>query len=183
MTGQHLQEQGRIRDGPGEGSDLVERTGEGDESVPRDQTVGGFHADESAEGGGLANRSARVRTERDRRHVGCHGRRRTAGRTARHASFVMRVLGGEEITVLGAAAMREGVQVRLGDANSAFGFQLGDSRSLVGRGETLQDIAGRGRFGAENQEVILSDKRHAGQPPDLFAPGDTFVGSLGPLPW
>ena len=48
-----------------EGPHLVERAAEGHHTITRDHTISGFHADDAAEARGLANRSARVGTERD----------------------------------------------------------------------------------------------------------------------
>ena len=46
-----------------EGADLVEGAGEGDEAVPRDETVGRLDTDDAAEGGRLTNRTTGVRAE------------------------------------------------------------------------------------------------------------------------
>jgi hypothetical protein len=56
-------EEGGIFDRAGERADLIERRGEGDETVAGDAAVGGFESDTTAEGGGLADGAACVGTE------------------------------------------------------------------------------------------------------------------------
>ena len=63
MTGQHFEQQCRVGDRRREGADLVEGAGEGDEAVPRDETVGRLDTDDAAEGGRLTNRTTGVRAE------------------------------------------------------------------------------------------------------------------------
>ena len=50
-------------DGPGEGADLVERGGEGDQAVPGNEAVGRLHADDARQGRRLADRAAGVAPE------------------------------------------------------------------------------------------------------------------------
>src|SRR5690606_28406725 len=81
--GQHVQQHGGVGDGGGEGADLIERGGVGDEAVTRDPAVGRLHADDAAAGGGLADGSAGVGTQGDRNRARRHGHRRAAGGSAR----------------------------------------------------------------------------------------------------
>jgi hypothetical protein len=46
VAGQHLEQSGRVGDRRGEGADLIEGAGEGDEPVTRDETVGRFDPDD-----------------------------------------------------------------------------------------------------------------------------------------
>ena len=57
-----------------ERTDLIERRGERQQAVARDAAVGRLEADDAAEPGGLPNRSAGVRAERERHHPRRHRR-------------------------------------------------------------------------------------------------------------
>ena len=83
-----------ILDRSRERPDLIERRGERDEPEARDAAVGRLHPDDAAERGRLANRSAGVRSERDRRHARRHRDRRSAARSARRPVERPRVADG-----------------------------------------------------------------------------------------
>ena len=70
MAGDDLEQQGGVGDGGGEGPDLVERRGEGDEPVAGDQAVGGLQPHHAAEGGRLADRAAGIGAQGDRGEAG-----------------------------------------------------------------------------------------------------------------
>ena len=63
VSGDHFEQQRGVGDVVRERTDLVERAGEGDEPVARDQSVRRLHPDHSAERGGLTNRTAGVRAK------------------------------------------------------------------------------------------------------------------------
>ena len=67
VAGDHVEQQRGVGDGGGERADLVERARERDEAVARHQPVGGLHADDAAQRGGLADRAAGVGAEPERR--------------------------------------------------------------------------------------------------------------------
>ena len=58
-----LEHKCRVGQVVGERADLIERAGEGDQAVAADPAVGRLEPDDPADGGGLANRAAGVRTQ------------------------------------------------------------------------------------------------------------------------
>ncbi len=68
VASDRLQGQCGAADVGGKGPDLVERTGEGDEPVPRDAAVGRLHPDDAAERRRQPDRAARVGAEGQRSH-------------------------------------------------------------------------------------------------------------------
>ena len=119
VAADRVQHRRRVAHGARERPDLVQRAGERDEAVAADAPVRRLHADDAAERGGLADASARIGAQREDRLARRDGRRRAAGRAARHARqiprVVRRVVGG----VLRRRAHRELVHVRLADHHGA----------------------------------------------------------------
>ena len=82
VAGHRGEDVGGVLDGPRERTDLIERRSEGEQPVARDAAVGRLEADHAAERARLADRSAGVGAERDRRQAGGHRHRRAAARSA-----------------------------------------------------------------------------------------------------
>ena len=82
MPGDHVEEQRGVGDGGGERADLIQRARERDEAVARHESVGGLHADDPAERGGLADRPAGIGAETERCVLGGNRGRGTAARAA-----------------------------------------------------------------------------------------------------
>ena len=82
---QRPQQQRGVGDVARQRAALVERGGEGDLAVARDRAVGGLHADDPAQGRGLADRAAGVGPDRAGRQAAGDGRRRPARGAARDA--------------------------------------------------------------------------------------------------
>src|SRR5208283_4544207 len=126
-------------------ADLIETRGESNEPVPRDAAVRRLEADEIAERGRLANRTAGVAAHTDRRFAGGHRRGRTAARTARDAGEVVRVLRNAERRVLARTAHRELIHVRFADRHATGVEQtLHGSRGVRGY-PLLENLAAGGR--------------------------------------
>ena len=104
---------------------LVERGGERDHPVARHRPVCRFEPDDAAQRGGLADRAARVGTQRPWRQPGSHRRRATPGRPPRHAPAIPGVAHRAERRVLGRRAHRELVLVGLGQQRRARLAQAG----------------------------------------------------------
>ena len=106
VAGNDLEHQGGVFDGVGERPDLIERRGEGEQAVAGDATVSGLESDDPAECRWLANGTAGVRTERQRRHAGRDCSRRATAAAARRARVVPGVPRCPGRRVLGRACRR-----------------------------------------------------------------------------
>ena len=95
MSADRLEQCRRLGDRLGERADLVKRRTERDQAVAAHSAVRRLHADEAAERGWLADRTAGIGTQRQRGEVSGDCRSRTATRTTRDASRVERILRRE----------------------------------------------------------------------------------------
>ena len=77
--GDGLEQHDRVRDGPRERPDLVERRGECDEAVAGHDPVGGLHPDDAGQRGGLTDRTPGVTPEGAEGRTHGDGRSRTTG--------------------------------------------------------------------------------------------------------
>ena len=154
---------------------LVEGARHGDEAVAGDRAVGRLDADGAGDGGGLADRAARVRADRQRRLVGGDGRRGAAAGAAGDPLEVPRVARVAVRRVLGGRAHRELVHVGLAEDRQPGGLDPLDERRVVRRHPALEDLrAGRGRLALGHDDVLDGD-RHAGQRVQLLARGAAGV--------
>ncbi len=119
VTGDRLEQQRGVGHVRGERSDLVERAGEGDQTVARHQAVRRLHADDATERGGLADRATGVGSERQRHEAGGDGGGRASRRAARHPRGVAWVAGRAEGGVLRRGTHGELVEVGLADHDRA----------------------------------------------------------------
>ena len=116
----------------GERADLVERRSERDQAVPRDAAIGRLQAEHAAERCGLTDRSAGLRTERQRHHVGRHGDGRSAAGASRNALQVPWIARRPERRVLGRRAHRELVAIGLADDHGPRAFEPLDDEAEYG---------------------------------------------------
>ena len=155
----HFEQERRIGDRVGERPDLVEAGREGDEPVAAHGAVGRLDPDHAAQRRGLADRTARVGSQAQRREpCGNRGGRSTAG-AARDAARVVRVAGRTERRVLGAGSHGELVEVRLADHDGAGLAQLRDDRCVVGRLPAVEDLRRARRGDATGAHVVLEGDR------------------------
>ena len=181
MAADHVEQQRRVAHVVGEGADLVERAGEGDQAVAADVAVGGLHADHTAQGGRLADRATGVAAQADRSEARGHRSSAATARATGHTGEVERVAGGAERAVLGARAHRELVEIGLADGHGTGGGQTGDHRGVVGRAPPVEDPR-RARGGhATGAHVVLERHRHTGQRAGVAACGHRGVDGLGGL--
>ena len=87
-----------------EGADTIERAGIGNQPVPTDPTIGRLDARDAAERGGLADRAAGIRADRERAVEGGDRGRGAAAAPARYQGRIEWVAGRAECRVLGRAA-------------------------------------------------------------------------------
>ena len=136
------------------------------EPVARHRAVGRLHADDAAQRRGLAHRAAGVGAERERREAGRDRRRRSAARPARHPREVVRVARRAERGVLGGAAHRELVEVRLADRDRARVAQRAARRSRRTAAASLRGSATStwwGRPACRGCPSARSARRRAGR--------------------
>ena len=105
----------------GKGPDLVQRAGEGDESVARDPAIGRLHPHDTTERRRLADRPSGVGAQAERCEARRHGGGRAAAAAAGHLARVPRVARRSERRVLRRAPHGELVHVRLAQRHRAGG--------------------------------------------------------------
>ena len=146
---------------PGERSDLVQRRGERDDPVAADPAVGGLHADDPAQRRRLADRTAGVGPERQRRVMGRHDGRGTAAATAGDGVEVPRVADRAVGRVLVRRAHRELVHVRLAEEDGAGRPEPLRDVGVVGRAIALEDSRPGGALAALDADEVLERDRDA----------------------
>ena len=157
---------------------MIERRTERDQAVPRDAAVGRLQADHAAHRGRLANRSAGVGPERQRRDARRDGGRRSAARAAGNAIERPRVVHGTERRVLVRRAHRELVAVGLADDDRARRVEPRETTVASYGGDVGLEHARRGG-GADpsRAQVVLERDRHADQ--RAIAPSVEIAIDLG----
>ena len=123
VTGDHLVQQRGVEHRARARPALVQRRRAGDQAVARHRAVGGFDADRRGQRGGLPDRPAGIRPDRQRRLERGQRRGAAAAGTAGHPVDVPRVARRPERRVLGGRAHRELVHVRLAQDRDARGAQ------------------------------------------------------------
>ena len=161
---------------PSERADLVERGREGDQAIARDAAVGGLEPHHAAEGGGLANRTAGIRSQGACGHPGGDCRRRPARRASGHAREVPRIAGELEGRVLGGRPHSELVHVRLAQEHGAGVAETCDHGRVVGRHEALEDPGATRRGDPARAQDILDGHGHAVERATRYAPPPAVVG-------
>src|SRR5687768_13140994 len=92
--------------------DLVERAGEGDETVAADATVRRLQSDDPTEACRLTDRTSRVASQRQRSHPGCDSGSAPARGASGSVIGVPGIARRFEGAVLGGRAHRELVEIR-----------------------------------------------------------------------
>ena len=170
--GPHLRREARVRrarkdgigdraigDGAGDGPDRIECAGEREGARGRHASGRGLESHRSREGGGNADRAARVAADRDLSHAVDHRDDRAGGRASRRAAAIARVAGDRSVRI--GAERREGEfgHLRLADDDRAGRPQaLDDGRVGCGRRLAAQhDGAGPRRLAGDVEEVFDRD--------------------------
>src|SRR5699024_4693492 len=153
----------------------------GEETVPRDRSVGGLDTDRGGEGGGLTDGTTGVGAHGERCLTGGQGRCRAATGAAGGPVVVPRVAGGAVRRVLGGGAHRELVEVRLAENRDAGRAQACGHRRVVGRNVALEHLRGAGGGRVGGGEHVLERDRDTGQRAELLARGQAGVHGTGGL--
>ncbi len=168
-------QQSGVGDRTGQRPGLVQRAGEGDETVAAHPAVGRLDPDQPAHGRGLADRAARVGADRDRGLESGHSGRAAAAAAAGDAVGVPRVAGRPVRGVLGGRPHRELVHVGLTDDHNAGGPQLRHHSRVVRRPPALKHPAAAGRRHAARGEHVLEGQRDARKRPETLPRGPAAV--------
>ena len=163
VAGDRLHHQGTVGSRPGQGADLVEARGEGDQSPPADPPVGRLEAGDAAEPGGLADGAAGVGADRHRRQI----RRDAGGGAAAGAARGPLQIPGVADRPIGRVFVgtphRELVHVGLADDHSIGRSQPGDRIGVIGRLVAGQHPGAAGGRHVDRAERVLDGDRQAGQ--------------------
>ncbi len=171
-AGDEIEERGRVTHVAGERADLVQRAGEGHQSVAADRSVGGLESHHAAERGRLPDGTPGVGAQSPGRLAGGDAGGGAATGAARDPVEVPGVSRGLEGGVLGGAAHGELVHVELAEEDQACGSQLGDDGGVIGRDVAFEDArAARGLHPLHGEDVLEAD-RHS-------LPGKPFRQGLG----
>src|SRR5690606_38829229 len=169
----------RVEHRAGDGADLVEARGERDRAVTAHAAIGRLHADGARHVRRLADGSARVRAERERRLECRDGRGRAAAGSAGNTVEIPRVVGRTVGRELGRRAHRELVHVGLAERHEARGARLRDDGRVVGRHVALEDLRRRGRRHVGRDENVLHGERHTGQLVEGLARRTALIDGAG----
>ncbi len=175
MARQDLEQQRHVGDGASQRADLVQATGKRDQTVPADAAVGRFQPGHAAERGWLADGTARVAADGQRRHAGGQAGCCAAARTARHAFRIPRIPRRAEVRVLGRSAHRELVHVRFADQDGARMPQTRDHGGVVRRRKLLQHPRRTGRWFTDGTQVVLDRHGKTSQRSQRLASASAIV--------
>ena len=174
----HFEQFGGLLDGGRDRADLFETVGVGDESVPRDQAVGRFDADDATERGGTTNRAAGVRSERQVGVAGGHDGCRATGGATGDVARGRRVLDGAVGRRLRRRPHPELVHVGLAGNRRAGLLQSLDGRRVVRWDVPLEHRRPAGRRDALGGDVVLDGDRLPGERAVAVAL-DRLLGDVG----
>ena len=132
VPGDHLVQQRGVQHGPRARAALVQRRRAGHQPVARHRAVGGLDADGRGQRGRLADGTAGVGPDGQRRLERGQRRRAAAAGTTRHAVEVPRIAGGAVGGVLRRRAHRELVHVGLAQDRDAGGAQPQGDGGVIG---------------------------------------------------
>jgi hypothetical protein len=125
VAGDHLEDQREVRNRAREGADVIKLARQGQNARAGDETISRFDCEHAAEGGRTDDRSVGLAAERERDHMGGHGRRRSRRRAAWRACVIVRIARGTRMEI------RELRGHGLADDHRAGGAQLRDHRGVV----------------------------------------------------
>ena len=178
VAGNGIEQHGSILDGAAEWADLVERGGKCNEAVTGNRTVGRLEADNAAERSRLTDRTAGIRAQCQRSFACRNNSSGTAGRAARYAVEIVRVVSRVCSGVLAGGAHCELVHVGLAGDNGIGSGQLLDNRRIVRRLEIVQHLGGTGSQRALGADIVLDRDRDTGQRGKCIAACALLVNSL-----
>ncbi len=169
-----------IFDGTRHRTGTIERRTESDKPIAGNASIRRFQAHHSTEGRGLANRAARIRSERERALSRRDRRRASTGRAAGHTGGIPGVTRGRlKCGGFRRRAIGKFVQIGFPKHDRARGFHPQNGCGGIGRNEIRQNLR-RGRGGrifyAEN---IFDGKRNASKGTGVFAGGNFLVHAAG----
>ena len=163
---------------------MIERRSKRDQAIARHASIGRHQPDHAAKRRRLANRTARVRTQRRHRHVRSHGRGRPARRTSRNARKIARIVHRLPRRVLVGRTHRKLVAIQLAQHHGAGRFETSDGGAIVRRNIVAQNLrTGRGANALGDHHIFDCD-RHAAQRRKLLAlcRERVHLGSFGHRP-
>ena len=172
-------QQRRVEHGARARAGLVEAGGQRHEPVAGDPAIRRLDADRAGDGGGLADRAAGVRADRQRRLVCRDDGAGATTRAAGDAGEVPGVVGGAVGRVLGGGAHRELVHVGLAQDRHTGGLEAAHDGGVVGRQPALEDLGAAGRRQALGDQHVLDGDGHAGEDVQLLAGCATLVDGPG----
>ena len=179
VAGNSIEQHRCILDGAAERADLVEGGSERDKAVTGNRTVGRLEADNAAEGRRLTDGTAGIRAKGERCFACRNDSSGAAGRAARYAVEVMRVVGRVHSRILAGGAHCELVHVGLAGDNRVGSRQLLDNGSVVGRLEVAQHLGRAGGQRALGADVVLDGDRDTGQSGKRIARSALLIDGLG----
>ena len=149
VAGNGVEQHRSVLDGETERADLVEGGGERDQAVTGNRAVGRLEADNAAEGRRLTDGAAGIRAEGERCFACRNDSGGTAGRAARYAIKIVRVMSRVCSGVLAGRTHCELVHVCLAGDDSVSSGQLLDDGRVVRR--------------ALGTDIVLDGDRDTGQ--------------------
>ncbi len=168
-------EQPRVGDRSGQRPHMIELAAERDHAGGGDLPPLRLQSHDAARGGGNADRSAGIGSDRAERHARRHGDRRTAARTSRRSSGIVGISRRAEARIFRGRAERELMKVGLADEHRA-GLAQTACHRRVGRRHVILAHERPGRRGrAFAVDQILERERNAVQRSEVAAAGDFFV--------
>ena len=163
VTGNGIEQHRSVLDGTAERTDLVEGGCERDKAVTGNRAVGRLEADNAAEGRRLTDGAAGIRAESERRFACRNNSSGAAGRAARYAVEVMRVVGRVCSGVLAGRTHCELVHVCLAGDDSVSSGQLLDDGRVVRRLAVIKHLGRAGGQRTLGADVVLDRDRDTGQ--------------------
>ena len=177
--GEHVVKSGNVGNATRHRSDLFERGRKRHRSVAGNGSVSRFEADNAAKTRRLADRPARVRAERERRHSRRYRRRRTAGRAAGNAIGVPRIGGFRESGIFRRGAHRKFVHIETPENDGTGFFQIGNDGRIVGRNKIFEHFRRAGTFLPGNGDIVFDGDGNAVERAECRSRSTAGVGGVG----
>ncbi len=119
---------------------MIERRSKRNQPIPRHPSISRLQSDHAAKRRRLPNRSASIGAQRRHRHVRGHRRRRSTGRSARHAALVARIMHRAIRRVLRGRAHGKLIAIKLAQNHRARRFQASHRRAVIRRNEIVENL-------------------------------------------
>ena len=180
VVADHAGEQkGGVFDVTGNRTAVVERIDEWEDAAQRDQTVGGFEANDAAPGGRDADGPAGVGAERAGGEFSDHGRGGASGGATGNAVERPRVVDRAEVAGGGGAAHSELMQVGLAEHDRPRTAKLRDDKGVFGWYPVVEDQAGDSGADAGCVDVVLDGQGNTMQGPTEVSGGGFVIENGG----